>query len=78
LREKVGGNHRVMVGPSRKAFLGALTGDDAAQRDAATVAACAIAFYEGADAVRVHDVSGAVRARAVGLALRAARGEGAA
>lgn len=77
LRAKVGGGHRVMVGPSRKAFLGRLTGDDPAQRDTATVAACAIAFYEGADAVRVHDVAGAVRARAVGLALRAARGEGA-
>lgn len=77
LREKVGGGLRVMVGPSRKAFLGKLTGDDAAERDTATVAVCAIAFYEGADAVRVHDVAGAVRARAVGLALRAARGEAA-
>ncbi len=77
LREKVGGDLSILVGPSRKAFLGELTGDGAADRDTATVAACTIAFYEGADAVRVHDVAGAVRARAVALALRDARGEGA-
>ena len=77
LRAAVGGDFPIVVGPSRKAFLGKLTGDDAAERDTATVAACAIAFYEGADAVRVHDVAGAVRARAIGTALRAARGEGA-
>jgi dihydropteroate synthase len=76
LRDAVGGGLPVLVGPSRKSFLGRLTGDAAAERDVATVAACAIAFYEGADAVRVHDVAGAVRARAVACALRAARGEG--
>jgi len=73
LRAAVGGALPVLVGPSRKSFLGHLTGDAAAARDVATVAACAIAFYEGADAVRVHDVAGAVRARAVARALRASR-----
>jgi dihydropteroate synthase len=73
LRDAVGGALPVLVGPSRKAFLGRLTGDEAADRDVATVAACAIALYEGADAIRVHDVAGAVRARAVARALRAAR-----
>ena len=77
LRAAVGGDLPVLVGPSRKAFLGRLTGDAPAERDLATVAACAIAVYEGADAVRVHDVAGAVRACAVGRALRVARGEGA-
>ncbi len=76
LRAAVGGGYPVLVGPSRKSFLGRLTGDAAPDRDAATFAACAIAVYEGADAVRVHDVAGAVRVCAVARALRAARVEG--
>ncbi len=70
----------VLVGPSRKSFLGALTGDPAAERDLASHAACAVAIFAGADAVRVHDVAGARRAVAVAEALRGARaaGEGAA
>jgi dihydropteroate synthase len=63
----------VLVGPSRKAFLGQLTGDPPAARDAATVAACAVAVFTGAAALRVHDVPGAMRAAAIGLALRGAR-----
>ena len=77
LRRGVGGPYPIWVGPSRKSFLGRLTGDDAAQRDVATYAACAIALYEGADTIRVHDVAGAVRVCAVARALRAARREGA-
>ena len=65
----------LMIGPSRKAFLGALTGDPVAERARATLAVCAIAAFEGVDAVRVHDVDGAVRAVAVGRALREARRE---
>ncbi len=65
----------VLVGPSRKAFLGALTGDPVACRDQATAAACAVAIFAGADAVRVHDVSSAVRAVKVASALRDARRE---
>lgn len=76
LREAVGGGFPVLVGPSRKSFLGRITGEAASQRDVASQAACAIAVYEGADAVRVHDVAGAVRACAVARALRAARREG--
>jgi len=63
----------VLVGPSRKAFLGDLTGDPVECRDAATAAACAVAVFAGAAAVRVHDVVGAVRAVAVASALRGAR-----
>ena len=66
----------VLVGPSRKAFLGALTGDPVGARDEATVAACAIAVFAGANAIRVHDVRGGVRAAAVGAALRDARAAG--
>lgn len=65
----------VLVGPSRKRFLGSLTGDPVECRDEATAAACAVAIFAGADAVRVHDVAGAVRAAAVASALRDARRE---
>ncbi len=65
----------VLVGPSRKRFLGDLTGDPVECRDAATAAACAVAIFAGADAVRVHDVAGAVRAAAIASALRDARRE---
>lgn len=63
----------VLVGPSRKAFLGQLTGDRVDQRDVATAAACAVAVFAGADAIRVHDVGAGVRAARVGAALRGAR-----
>ena len=81
LRERLG--LPLMLGPSRKAFLGTLTGDPVEERDPATHAACAVAAFLGVDALRVHDPAGARRAVAVGGALgRAARtapvGEGAA
>ncbi|RIL04724.1 MAG: dihydropteroate synthase [Proteobacteria bacterium] len=65
----------VLVGASRKAFLGRITGDPADRRDTATVAAHAIAVFAGANAIRVHDVGAGVRAAAVGAALRRARAE---
>jgi dihydropteroate synthase len=74
LRQRLG--LPVMVGPSRKSFLGELTGDPVEGRDTATWAACAVAAFAGADAVRVHDPAGAVRAVAVGRALREARRKG--
>jgi dihydropteroate synthase len=46
----------VLVGPSRKRFLGELTGRDVDDRDDATVGACLAAVAAGADLVRVHDV----------------------
>ena len=63
----------VLVGPSRKSFLGTLTGDAVAARETATHAACAVAIFAGADAIRVHDVAGARRVAAVARALREAR-----
>jgi len=73
LRERLG--LPVLVGPSRKSFLGALSGEPVERRDELTWAACAVAAFAGADAVRVHAVAGAVRAVAVGRALREARSE---
>lgn len=63
----------LLVGPSRKSFLGHLTGDAVDRRDAATLAACAVAAFLGADAVRVHDAAGATRAAIVGRAIRGAQ-----
>ena len=60
----------VLVGPSRKSFLGELTGEPAAERDAASHAACAVAIFAGADAIRVHDVAGARPTALVASALR--------
>ena len=54
----------ILIGASRKRFLGALLTDDAGQprpvgeRDAATDAVTAIAATRGVWAVRVHDVRG--------------------
>ncbi len=67
LRDKLG--LPLLVGPSRKGFLGELTGDPIESRDQASAAACAVAAFAGADGVRVHDVAAARRAVAVGRAL---------
>jgi dihydropteroate synthase len=60
----------VLVGPSRKRFLGEITGKDAKARDAATAAACVAAFFGGAYLFRVHDVTGVKESLAVAEALR--------
>jgi dihydropteroate synthase len=62
----------IVYGPSRKRFLGDITGRVVTDRDRATAAACAIAVMAGAHVLRVHDV-GAVRdAVLVAAAARAA------
>lgn len=61
----------LLVGPSRKAFLGVLTGKAAADRAGGTAATVAIIAAAGsADLVRVHDVAEAIDAAAVGDAVR--------
>lgn len=47
----------VVVGASRKAFLGRLTGRDVGGRLPATVASTVLAFERGASVFRVHDVA---------------------
>lgn len=66
----------VLVGPSRKSFIERITGDPVGERDAASHAACAVAAFTGADAVRVHDAAGARRAVAMGRAIRGAQRKG--
>ncbi len=68
----------LLVGASRKAFLGALLADPAGgprpvgARDAATAAVSALAAAAGAWCVRVHDVAGTLDAVRVAAAVRAA------
>jgi len=67
----------LLVGASRKAFLGRLLASSEAarppaDRDAATCAVTTLAAYQGVWAVRVHDVGASVDAVRVVAALRAA------
>ncbi len=55
----------VLVGPSRKRFLGAVTGGPVEDRDRATATACALAYERGARLFRVHDVAATQEALAV-------------
>jgi dihydropteroate synthase len=51
----------ILIGVSRKRFIGQITGkDDPKERVFGTAAACAIAVAKGADILRVHDVSAMV------------------
>lgn len=52
----------ILAGLSRKSMLGTLTGQDAGQRQSASVAAALIAVQRGANIVRVHDVRATVDA----------------
>jgi dihydropteroate synthase len=60
----------VLVGPSRKRFLGSVTGREVSERDVATAAACVVAYERGARLFRVHNVAVTRDALAVGAAVR--------
>lgn len=62
----------VLVGASRKRFIGELTGRPAGDRVAGTVAATTAAVLGGAAIVRVHDVAEATQAVRVAEAIRGA------
>ncbi len=68
----------LVIGASRKRFLGAVGGGDAPpeQRLEASLAVAALAARDGAGVVRVHDVAATVRAVRAADALRAAAGVG--
>jgi dihydropteroate synthase len=59
----------VLVGPSRKSFIGRVLDLPAHERVEGTAAAVAIAIARGADVVRVHDVRAMVRVARVSDAL---------
>lgn len=63
----------LLVGPSRKRFLGSVTGREVPDRDVATAAACVLAWERGARLFRVHQVGVTRDALAVALAVRGAR-----
>ncbi len=83
LPELVGRGLPVLVGASRKRFLGSLLADADGvprpmdERDRATDAVSAIAAHAGVWGVRVHDVRGAADAVRVAAAWRAGRDTGA-
>jgi dihydropteroate synthase len=60
----------LLMGVSRKSFLGTLTGADVDSRELETAAAVSICAFAGADLLRVHDVESQCKAVAVGSALR--------
>jgi len=63
-------NAPMLVGASRKRFLGELSGkSEAGERDAASVAALVAAVHGGADVIRVHNVVDSASAAAVSDAL---------
>jgi dihydropteroate synthase len=47
----------IVIGTSRKSFLGRITGRDVAERVPATIATCVMALERGARVFRVHDVA---------------------
>jgi dihydropteroate synthase len=56
LRELTELGRPLLVGTSRKSFIGKLTGADVDQRLGGTIASCAIAVANGAQMLRVHDL----------------------
>ena len=70
LKEK---GYPVIVGLSRKSFLGAFTGLEPEERLIPTVAANAISIFQGVDIIRVHDVKEAVITAQISDAIRNAQ-----
>ena len=60
----------VLIGHSRKSFLGLLTSRPVHERLAASTATAALAAYLGADLLRVHDVAATRDAISVAAALK--------
>lgn len=66
----------VMVGPSRKSFIGETLGLALDERVAATASACVVALERGARLFRVHDVKEVRRALDMAAAIRSADAAG--
>ncbi|GAB4295516.1 MAG: hypothetical protein Kow0090_10450 [Myxococcota bacterium] len=60
----------ILVGPSRKSFIGAVTGARVEERLPGTIAAVAFAVARGADFVRVHDVKEVAQAVKLSIGIR--------
>ena len=70
LRSLTATGYPVLAGFSRKSSLGTVTGRDAENRLAASLAAALIAMQNGANIIRVHDVKETVDVRKVWQAVR--------
>jgi dihydropteroate synthase len=75
LAEIVALGYPVLVGPSRKSFLGALTTAPVEARLPGTLAAATACVLAGARALRMHDVAAARQAVDVAAAIRDARAD---
>jgi dihydropteroate synthase len=64
----------LLVGASRKAFIGKVLGLDAGERLEGSLAAAVAAIFQGANILRVHDVRETVRAARVADAIRYGQG----
>jgi dihydropteroate synthase len=64
----------LVIGTSRKSFLGRLTGREAGERLPGTIATNVLALAAGASVFRVHDVAEVADALAVARAALAGRG----
>lgn len=64
----------ILVGPSRKSFIGKVLDLPVTERVEGTIAACVVALLRGARLFRVHDVGPARRALDLAEAVRRARG----
>jgi dihydropteroate synthase len=53
---------RIVVGASRKSFIGSITGKPVEDRLGGSIAAAVVAAFNGADIVRAHDVSETIQA----------------
>ena len=60
----------LLVGPSRKSFIGAISGAPVGERLPGTLAAVAACVLAGVEILRVHDVAAARQAAAVAAAIR--------
>ncbi|OGR80739.1 MAG: dihydropteroate synthase [Elusimicrobia bacterium GWC2_64_44] len=63
----------VLLGVSRKKFIGTLAGGEPPERLSGTIAACVAGAAAGADIIRVHDVAECRKAMLVADAIRAAK-----
>jgi dihydropteroate synthase len=78
LDELTGLGRPLVIGTSRKSFLGRITGSEAAERLAGTIASNVLAYERGASVFRVHDVAPVREALAVAAATLACDGRRAA
>jgi dihydropteroate synthase len=62
----------ILIGTSRKSFIGNVLGKDVSDRIMGTAATCALAIMNGADIIRVHDVKEMVEAARLADAVKRA------